>query len=82
MIADTTLLFCLTNLVPITYAWRDELEKKTQNALHRALGNIPPPSRGRTIMSRSGQRGHSLFDGLDDSRVSRFTHHLIARSHS
>ena len=59
-------------VVPVTYAWRDELEKKTQNALHRALGNIPPASRGG-IMSRSSQRGPSQFDGLEDGKVSIHT---------
>ena len=56
-------------IVPITYAWRDELEKKAQNALHRAMGNIPPVSRG-SMMSRSSQRGPSQFDGLEDRKVS------------
>lgn len=58
----------LPHVVPVTYAWRDELEKKTQNALHRALGNIPPASRGG-MMSRSSQRGPSQFDGLEDGKV-------------
>ena len=58
--------------MPVTYAWRDELEKKTQNALHRALGNIPPASRGG-LMSRSSQRGPSQFDGLEDGKVSIHT---------
>ena len=55
--------------VPVTYAWRDELEKKTQNALHRALGNISPASMGG-MMSRSSQRGPSQFDSLEDGKVS------------
>lgn len=59
--------------MPVTYAWRDELEKKTQNALHRALGNIPPASRGG-MMSRSSQRGPSQFDGLEDGKVSITIH--------
>ena len=55
--------------VPITYAWRDELEKKTQNALQRAMGNIPPASRAG-LMSRSSSRGGGQFDGLGDNQVS------------
>lgn len=57
--------------VPVTYAWRDELEKKTQNALQRAMGNIPPASRAG-LMSRTSQRGGqaSQFDGLGDNTVS------------
>ena len=57
--------------MPVTFAWRDELEKKTQNALHRAMGNVPPPSRG--LLSRSSQRGGGQgyqFDGLSDNHVS------------
>ena len=63
-------------IVPVTYAWRDELEKKTQNALHRALGNIPPASRGG-MMSRSSQRGPSQFDGLEDGKVNNITIHIM-----
>ena len=59
----------MLSAVPVTFAWRDELEKKTQNALHRAMGNIPPPSRGG-LLSRSSQRGASQFDTLGDNQVS------------
>ena len=69
--------------MPVTYAWRDELEKKTQNALHRALGNVVPASRGG-MMSRSSLRGPSQFDGLEDGKVSigkstLFTANMISR---
>lgn len=48
--------------VPITYAWKDELEKKTQKALNKALGQFPLPP------SQQSQR-NGEFDHLDDEQV-------------
>jgi len=65
----------------VTYAWRDELEKKTHMAISRAMGQ-PPPSRGG-VMSRSGlrmqQQEGGQFDHLRDDQVSMST--LILKVH-
>ena len=53
--------------MPITFAWRDELEKKASNAINRALGQ-PPPSRG-SVLSRGGARSVNQFDHTEDDRV-------------
>ena len=57
--------------VPVTYAWRNELENKAHQAISRAMGQ-PPPSR-RGIMSRGGSRmqpqGGAQFDHLHDDQV-------------
>ena len=52
-------------LVPVTYAWKDELEKKTHNAITKALGQTPVP------MSRQSQRGmeNKDYDGMEDNEV-------------
>ena len=58
--------------VPVTYAWRNELEIKAHQAISRAMGQ-PPPSRGG-VMSRGGsrmqqqQRG-TQFEHLQDDQV-------------
>ena len=58
--------------VPVTYAWRNELEIKAHQAISRAMGQ-PPPSRGG-VMSRGGsrmqqqQRG-TQFGHLQDAQV-------------
>ena len=64
--------------VPVTSAWRDELERMANVALSKAMG-IPPPSRG----GRSSRPGTSQFGdkpthlkNLDDQQVSLFTDHL------
>ena len=55
----------LLPLVPVTYAWKDELEKKTHNAITKALGQTPVP------MSRQSQRGMEKkeCDGIEDNEV-------------
>ena len=57
----------MRELVPVTTAWRDELEKKTQNAILRALGKSLP-SRGG-LDSQSGKRKRSHFEDLHDEKV-------------
>ncbi len=52
--------------VPVTFAWRDELEKKANSAIHRALGQ-PPTSRGGGAVG--GRNPVSRFDHMDDSKV-------------
>ena len=56
--------------VPVTYAWRDELERKTHGAITRALGQ------DQTSLSRAGMGSRSAsrhserqFDHLRDERV-------------
>ena len=67
--------------VPVTYAWRDELEKKTHMAISRAMGH-PPPSRGG-VKTRSGLRTQQheggQFDHIHDDQVS--THGLSVNLH-
>lgn len=57
--------------VPVTYAWRNELENKAHQAISRAMGQ--PPSSRRGIMSRGGsrmqQQGGAQFDHLQDDQV-------------
>ena len=58
--------------VPVTYAWRNELEIKAHQAISRAMGQPPPPRGG--VMSRGGsrmqqqQRG-TQFEHLQDDQV-------------
>lgn len=54
-------------LVPVTTAWRDELEKKAQDALTRAIGQSIPP-RG-SLDSQAGVRKGNQFDDLNDEKV-------------
>lgn len=53
-------------IVPVTYAWKDELERKTQKALNKVLGHMSVPSsqQGPREMKQIGQ-----FDHLEDEEV-------------
>ena len=67
--------------VPVTFAWRDELEKKANSAIHRALGQ-PPSSRGGGAVGR--RNPVSQFDHMDDNKVDIIMHSdvLIFNYHS
>lgn len=54
--------------VPVTAMWRDELEKKTQKAILRAMGEVTPPSRA-SLDSQMGTRKERYFDHLHDEKV-------------
>ena len=61
--------FFTTTPVPVTYAWRDELIRKTRKAISKALGREDPPTRP---LSRQSSRGEAhQFDHLDDKAVSK-----------
>ena len=62
------LLLFVVVAVPVTSIWRDELEKKTQKAILRAMGETAPPSRA-SIDSQTGVRKHRYFDELSDEKV-------------
>ena len=66
---DTMALLSSSSIsaVPVTSAWRDELEKKTQNAILRAMGQ-PLPSR-ESMGSQMGFRRENQFDHLQDEKV-------------
>lgn len=55
-------------VVPVTSIWRDELERKTQKAILRAMGETAPPSRA-SIDSQTGVRKHRYFDELSDEKL-------------
>lgn len=63
--------FPAIGVVPVTSAWRDELERMTNAALSKAMG-IPPPSRGgrgsRPSTSQLGERPPHLRN-LDDQQI-------------
>lgn len=59
-------VFCFA--VPVTYAWRDELEKKTQDAILRAMGQPVVASRG-SLNSQTGVKKEKMFDSLQDEKV-------------
>lgn len=54
----------------MTNAWRDELEKKAQGAILRAMGQQPVlgGSRG-SLDSQTGMRKEKMFDHLHDEKV-------------
>ena len=59
--------------VPVTYQWRDELMRKTQKAISRALGQDQHSGSrpGSRPLSRQSSRGlPRQFDHLDDKAVS------------
>lgn len=63
-------LSCL--IVPVTYAWKDELEKKAHNAISKALGQTPmlpaiQPQQGYMTTNNSSTKHE--FDSLDDTQV-------------
>lgn len=60
-------------IVPVTYAWKDELEKKTHNAITKALGQTPVP------MSRQSQRGMEKkeYDGIEDNELLDLLCHIL-----
>lgn len=55
--------------VPVTQAWRAELERKTQDAILRAMGH-PVQARVGTVDSKTGERKEKMFDNLQDEKVS------------
>lgn len=66
----------LTFVVPVTYAWKDELEKKAQNAISKALGHqptqpmLPSIQPHRHLTTEKLQHQHQAeFDSLDDTQV-------------
>lgn len=62
--------------VPVTYAWRDELERKTQNAIDKLLGQAPP---SRQFHDRGRHMPTSDFDHVEDEQVHQ-THILVFTS--
>ena len=54
--------------VPVTYTWKEELERKTQNAIDKALGQTPH----RRLYSREFHKPQVAdnFDQLDDDQAS------------
>lgn len=54
-------------IVPVTCAWKNELEKKTQDAILRAMGQ-PLASRG-SLDTQTGMRNEKMFDNLQDEKV-------------
>ena len=54
--------------MPVTQAWRDELEKKTQDAILRAMGHPVQPRVG-SVDSQTGLRREKMFDHLQDEKV-------------
>ncbi len=70
--------FCYTSLddnfylysVPVTYAWRDELEKKTHNAISKALGQNPLSVHYESHSVIGKQKTNKLeFDSMEDDQV-------------
>lgn len=58
-------------VVPVTTMWRDELEKKTQKAILRAMGETTHPSRA-SLDSQMGTRKEKYFDNLQDEKLLEF----------
>ena len=56
-------------IVPVTYAWRDELEKKTQKAIDNFLGQAPP---SRQLHSRGRHMPDSEFDHIEEKEVRKY----------
>lgn len=56
----------LCYIVPVTYAWKDELERKTQKALNKVLGTGGDSS---VLSSRQSQRLDRQYDHLEDEQV-------------
>ena len=65
-------LWSIIVAVPVTYAWRDELERKTNKALNKALGQFSIPHSQQS--QRNNQSGE--FDHLQDEQVSLFVMQL------
>ena len=61
--------------VPVTYAWRDELIRKAEKAISKALGKDKPSTSMSALSSRQSSRGAPRqFDHLDDQSVSIYIH--------
>ena len=61
--------------VPVTYAWRDELIRKAEKAISKALGKDKPSTSRSALSSRQSSRGAPRqFDHLDDQSVSIYIH--------
>ena len=61
-------------IVPVTNSWREELEKKTQNAILRAMGQqIPPHSRD----DQTGTGKENQFDHFQDEKVDNYSNMKI-----
>ena len=56
----------LTLPVPVTYTWRDELERKTQNAIDKVLGRGPS---GRLSSRNMRNKPTTDFDHVEDEQV-------------
>lgn len=59
----TIMAYVCAPAVPITYAWKEELEKKTNKALKSALQDSSVPS------SHQSQRQAGQYDQLQDEQV-------------
>jgi len=68
------LAFC--GIVPVTTAWRDELEKKkTRNAILRAMGQSLPSRNG--LDSQTGKRRKTHFEELHDEKVTTTLNEIL-----
>lgn len=54
--------------VPVTMTWRDELERKAQNAVMRAMGQSPT-FRGGLDHPAELRKGSNQFEDLCDEKV-------------
>jgi hypothetical protein len=65
--ANTNKHLYAIGVVPVTYAWQDELIRKTRKAINKAMGHEDPPTRP---LSRQSSRGQAhQFDHLDDKAL-------------
>ena len=51
-------------IVPVTYAWKDELEKKAYNAISKALNQNPVAAQTQDIYKTEKE-----FDKMEDDQV-------------
>ena len=68
---------CLVSSVPVTYAWRDELEKMTKVALSKAMGQPLQSREGGVSRPRTSQLGErpAHLKSFDERQV-RFSCHV------